>query len=53
MTKNDIFFGTENMKKSFLIFLAKKIIYISRFAETITLFHEFKMYNENVKKNRI
>ena len=50
MTKNDIFFGTENVKESFQIFSAKKFIYISRFSETIPLFHEFKMYIENVKK---
>ena len=50
VTKNDKFFGTENMKESFQIFSAKKIIYISRFSETIPLFHEFKMYIENVKK---
>ena len=50
MTNNDIFFGTENMKESFQIFSAKKIIYIFRFLETIPLFHEFNMYIENVKK---
>ena len=33
-----------------LIFSAKQIIYISRSVETIPLFHEFKMYIENVKK---
>ena len=49
VTKNDIFFGTENMKESFQIFSAKKIIYISRSAETIPFFHDFKMYIENVK----
>ena len=43
------FFGTANMKESFLIFSAKQIIYISRFAETIPLLHEFKMHIENVK----
>ena len=48
--KKDIFFGTENMKESSQIFSAKKIIYISRFSETILLFHEFKMYIKNVKK---
>ena len=53
VTKNDIFFGKENMKESFRIFSAKKCIYISRFAETIPLFHEFKMYLDNLKKNRI
>ena len=50
MTKNDIFFGTENMKESSQIFSAKKIIYISRFSETIPLFHELRMYIENVKQ---
>ena len=50
MTKNNIFFGTENMKESFQIFSAKKIIYISRFSETIPLFHELKMYNRECKK---
>ena len=50
MTKNHIFFGTEYIKESFQIFSAKKIIYISRFSGTIPLFHEFKMYIENVKK---
>ena len=45
-----IFFGTENMKESFQIFSAKNFIYISRFSETIHLFHEFEMYIENVKK---
>ena len=48
MTKNDIFFETENMKESFQIFSAKLIINISRFSETIPLFHEYKMYIENV-----
>ena len=43
-------FGTWNRKESFQIFWAKKIIYISGFAETIPLFLEFKMYIENVKK---
>ena len=38
------------MKESFQIFSAKKFIYISRFSETIPLFHEFKMYIKNVKK---
>ena len=38
------------MKESFQIFTAKKYIYISRFAETIPLFQEFKMYIENAKK---
>ena len=38
------------MKESFQIFSAKKFVYISRFSETIPLFHEFKMYIENVKK---
>ena len=38
------------MKESFQIFSAKKCIYIFRFSETIPLFHEFKMYIENVKK---
>ena len=38
------------MKESFQIFSAKKFIYISRFSETMPLFHEFKMYIENVKK---
>ena len=38
------------MKESFQIFSAKKIIYISRFPETIPLFHELKIYIENVKK---
>ena len=37
------------MKESSQIFSAKKIIYISRFAETIRLFHEFKMYIEKFK----
>ena len=50
VTKNGIFFGTENRKESSLIFSSKKNIYISRFAETITLFHEFKIDIENVKK---
>ena len=50
VTKNDIFCGTENMKENFQIFSAKKIIYISRFSETIPSFHEFKMYIENVNK---
>ena len=44
-----IFFETENMKVSFQIFSTKKCIYISRFSETKPLFHEFKMYIENVK----
>ena len=29
------------------IFLGQKNIYIARFAETIPLFHEFKLYIEN------
>ena len=37
------------MKESFQIFSAKKIIYFSRFSETIPLFHELRMYIENVK----
>ena len=50
VTKNDIFFWNGEYEGEFLDFLAKKsIIYISRFAETILLFHEFKMYIENVK----
>ena len=49
VTKNDIFFGTENIKENFRIFSAKKCIYISRFAETIPSFHDFKIYIENVK----
>ena len=46
-------YGTENIKESFQIFQAKKFVYISRFAETIPLCHEFKMYIENVKKQSI
>ena len=38
------------MKESFQIISAKKIIYFSRFSETIPLFHELRMYIENVKK---
>ena len=46
MTKKKyIFFGTENIKESFQIFSAKKCIYISRFSETIPLFHEFNNYS--------
>ena len=41
------------MKESFQIFSAKKVIYISIFAEKIPLCHEFKMYIENVKKQSI
>ena len=37
------------MKEIFQIFSVKKSIYISRFAKTILLFHEFRMYIENVE----
>ena len=41
------------MKESFQIFPAKNFIYISRFSETVPLFHELKMFIENVKKYRV
>ena len=40
-----IFFGTENMKESFHIFLGQNIIHISRFGDIkgLPLYYEFKL----------